>query len=76
MKKYFENIRIKNDYCGNPRRVVHFFELLTSEEIAEYSIGYSYKLACKRANTVGGRKYTEELMLFCMKAFTSVIFDT
>ena len=50
--------RIDNDTWGNPRYVVHFFELLTPHEQGWTGmIDSKYATACKRANTIGGRKY-------------------
>lgn len=48
--------RINNDANGNPRYVVHFLELLTEKD-NNLSIDQKYKVAVKRANTIGGRKY-------------------
>ena len=39
--------RIDNDFCGNPRYVVHFLTL-----------SKDYDKAVKLANKIGGRKYT------------------
>lgn len=51
--------RINNDINGNPRLVVHFFNLLTKEEINSnlLTTGIKYDLALMRAKTVGGKKY-------------------
>ena len=54
--------RAPSDACGNPRYVVHFLALNTREELdragADWiDIGTKYALACKRANTIGGRRY-------------------
>ena len=50
--------RIDNDTCGNPRYVVHFLELLTPHEQQwRGMLDSKYATACKRANTIGGRKY-------------------
>lgn len=48
---------INNDVNGNPRYVVHFLDLLTSEEQAGLSISERYQLAVKKANKIGGKKY-------------------
>lgn len=50
--------RIDNDTCGNPRYVVHFLNLLTTHE-QDWAgmLDSKYSTACKRANTIGGRKY-------------------
>jgi len=59
-----EFTRIKNDINGNPRVVCHFFDLFSEEERVKWRelhglnyLGLMYKLATKRANTIGGRKY-------------------
>lgn len=66
-----EFTRITNDINGNPRYVCHFFNLLTEEEkykdfanegaigidAACTSLDNQYKLALKRAKTIGGKKY-------------------
>ena len=54
--------RAPSDACGNPRYVVHFLNLCTREELdrtgdAWIPIGDKYATACKRANTIGGRRY-------------------
>jgi len=51
--------RIKNDVNGNPRYVCHFTNFLTSFEYESNwdSVESCYTLACKRANTIGGRKF-------------------
>lgn len=52
--------RINNDTNGNPRYVVHFLQLNTAEEAASFdppTLSSKYAIACKRANTIGGRKY-------------------
>lgn len=51
--------RIPSDACGNPRYAVHFLNLNTSAEVDSRDIGISekYAIACKRANTIGGRRY-------------------
>lgn len=54
--------RVKSDYCGNPRYVVHFLSLNTREELDRSGddwipIGDKYAIACKRANSIGGSKY-------------------
>jgi hypothetical protein len=66
-----EWMRIKNDINGNPRYVCHFFNLLTNDEkhkdyadgalsgidAAANSLDNQYKLALKRAKTIGGHKF-------------------
>lgn len=54
--------RIPSDACGNPRYAVHFLALNTREELdregdAWLPIDTKYAIACKRANTIGGRRY-------------------
>jgi hypothetical protein len=50
--------RAPSDTCGNPRYVVHFLDLLTREECdVGISLTNRYAIACKRANSIGGRKY-------------------
>ena len=53
--------RVNSDYYGNPRYVCHLFDLLTTDERSSYGLtnyGQLYVIACKRANKIGGRKYT------------------
>lgn len=55
-----EFTRISNDTNGNPRYVTHYTNLLTSVELQDYSgnwLDRRYKIAVKRANKIGGRKY-------------------
>lgn len=45
---------------GNQRYVCHLFDLLTIDERNSYGVDtyeHLYKLACKRANKIGGKKY-------------------
>lgn len=52
--------RVPSDACGNPRYAVHFRALNTREEIDRdpwIPVSEKYRLACKRANTIGGRRY-------------------
>ena len=53
--------RIDHDVNGTPRYVCHFFSLLTESEINDRSgsdfISRRYKIAVKRANSLGGRKF-------------------
>lgn len=58
-----ELTRINNDVNGNPRYVVHFLELVNENDKKEagsgvYHVRNLYSIACKKANTIGGRKYT------------------
>lgn len=57
--------RVASDACGNPRYVVHFLNLLTREELNGDAwdengrrVMDKYTMACARANTIGGRKYS------------------
>lgn len=54
--------RTTSDVCGNPRYVVHFLALNTREELDRagpdwIGIDEKYRIACKRANSIGGRRY-------------------
>lgn len=52
--------RVPSDTCGNPRYVVHFLNLCTREELEDRTLPAiinRYALACKRANSIGGRRY-------------------
>ena len=52
--------RINNDVNGNTRLVVHYLELLTSEELSSSFLswaGLKYDLALMRAKPMGGKKY-------------------
>lgn len=51
--KAIEFTRVNNDFCGNPRYVIHFFSFLNEDE----QTLSNYKLAVKRANKLGGRVY-------------------
>ena len=63
MKNKIEFTRINNDVNGNPRYVCHFSELVNDkdrEQAQAEGVSYIselYRLAVKRANTLGGRKY-------------------
>lgn len=50
--------RVASDACGNPRYVVDYSNLLTDAELQNL-VGFSakYPVACKRANSIGGRKF-------------------
>lgn len=53
-----EFTRIHNDINGNPRYVVHFYNLLTdAESYNGLSIDDKYRLALNRAKKIGGKKY-------------------
>ena len=49
--------RINNDVNGNPRYVVHFYDLLTDIEGLNLSILERYELALQKARKVGGKIY-------------------
>jgi hypothetical protein len=52
--------RLGYDINGNTRYAIHFFALLSQEEINSFGLDtheYLYNLAIKRANKLGGRKY-------------------
>ncbi len=54
--------RAPSDACGNPRYVVHFLALNTREELDRTGdiwipVSEKYAIACKRANSIGGRRY-------------------
>jgi hypothetical protein len=67
-----EFTRINNDVNGNPRYVCHFLSLLNDNDIKEvdalvlkekiankfsYRIDTEYRIAIKKANKIGGKKY-------------------
>jgi hypothetical protein len=49
--------RINNDLNGNPRYVVHFLNVLNSEEQSFLPFNKKYEYALKKAKTIGGKKY-------------------
>ena len=49
--------RINHDSNGNPRFVVHFLSLDVHGHHTGLDLPTRYNLACKLANTIGGRKY-------------------
>ena len=49
--------RIKNDVNGNPRYVCHFLELDVHGYQSNIGLSDRYAIACRLANTIGGRKY-------------------
>lgn len=49
--------RISNDKNGNPRYVCHWLDLDIHGYQEGLSVSDRYALACKLANTIGGRKY-------------------
>lgn len=52
-----EFTRIKNDVNGNPRYVCHFLNLDVHGWQSNIGLSERYGIACKLANTIGGRKY-------------------
>ncbi len=52
--------RVNNDVNGNPRYVIHFLDILSSSEYYDKGLGINrlYELAVKKANKIGGRKYS------------------
>jgi hypothetical protein len=57
MKTQIEFTRINNDVNGNPRYVCHFLDLLTDADRPMKNYDELYRLAIKRANKIGGRKF-------------------
>lgn len=54
--------RVPSDANGNPRYAVHFLNLNTRAELDRAGddwipVSDKYAMACKRANTIGGRRY-------------------
>ena len=49
--------RINNDVNGNPRFVVHFYELLNDGEGEGLTILEKYDLVVKKARKIGGKMY-------------------
>lgn len=49
--------RVKNDVNGNPRYVCHFLNLDVHGWQSNIGLSDRYAIACKLANTLGGRKY-------------------
>ena len=49
--------RINNDINGNPRFVVHFYDLLIDGEGEGLPILERYELAVKKARKIGGKIY-------------------
>ncbi len=49
--------RIKNDINGNPRHVCHFLHLDAHGWQSNIGLSERYGIACKLANTLGGKKY-------------------
>lgn len=59
--------KIKPDVNGNSRRVVHFLELLTEDEVrfcdqrtpelTQWTTSYLYEKALSKARKIGGKKF-------------------
>jgi len=49
--------RINNEYCGNPRYVVHFLQCMPKTWVDEKE---KYAMTCKLMNKIGGRKYNNK----------------
>ena len=49
--------RVKNDVNGNPRYVCHFLHLDVHGWQSDLSVSERYAIACRLANTIGGRKF-------------------
>ena len=52
--------RINNDVNGNPRYVCHFFNIPLTEEEKKQSISGQYATAVKKANGIGGKKFSNK----------------
>ena len=52
-----ELYKVKNDFYGNPRVVIHFADLLSDAENDTLNIDQRYNLAHNRAIYLGGKKY-------------------
>lgn len=59
--KTIDFTRIDNDTNGNPRYVCHFLNFISDEEQKDFkgitAISNMYELACKKAKTIGGKRY-------------------
>lgn len=49
--------RVNSDINGNPRYVIHFLAFVQDLRNTDISVMDKYKIAVKRANKIGGRKY-------------------
>jgi hypothetical protein len=58
--------RINNDVNGNPRFVVHFYDLLNESEGEGLTMLERYDLATKKARKVGGKIYRGKDFGGCM----------
>jgi hypothetical protein len=55
--------RINNDTNGNPRRVIHFLDLITEQDRKDAPndlgrIPHLYRVALNRSRKIGGKKYS------------------
>lgn len=57
MKTQWEWHRVNNDSNGNSRFACHFLPLVRDMQGKGWGIDSLYRLACKRANKLGGRKF-------------------
>lgn len=63
MNSKIEFTRVNSDMYGNPRYVCHFLSLVNDsdrEKVKDMGINYIselYRIAVKKANKIGGRKY-------------------
>lgn len=54
---------VKNDICGNPRYVIHFLDILTDEEEAQFNglrfggIQEKEQFAVNKAKLINGKSY-------------------
>jgi hypothetical protein len=58
--------RINNDINGNPRYVVHFYDLLNESEGEGLTMLERYDLAVKKARKIGGKIYRGKDFGGCM----------
>ena len=49
--------RVTNDVNGNPRYVIHFMDILNTEERMSIPFTKSYEYALKKAKKIGGKKF-------------------
>lgn len=62
MKTQIEFTRINNDINGNPRYVCHFLNLLGEKENEQFKgeLLLKYDYAVKKANKIGGRRFSNK----------------
>lgn len=58
--------RISSDSNGNPRYVCDYTHFISETEAAELGYRAAYKLAVKRANSIGGRAYNTKKFDACI----------